>query len=211
MHAGDVMEQVVADLVAAIEAGAGEWTMPWRQMGATGWPANAVTHNRYGGGNALVLNFVAARQGYPSSQWATYKQWATIGAQVRRGERGTRGIYWHVTDAGTVTETDADTGETVTLQSDSRPRWARAFTVFNIAQVDGAEQVAQPEPDPLDRDAHAEAFFAAVPAEIRWGSGNPAYLTGADAVRMPRFDAFHTAGDAYATLAHDPLTAPGRP
>lgn len=38
MKAADVMEQVVSDLVAMMEAGAGDWAMPWRQMGPPAGP-----------------------------------------------------------------------------------------------------------------------------------------------------------------------------
>ena len=34
MKAQDLFEQVAADLVAAIAAGASDWRMPWRRLGA---------------------------------------------------------------------------------------------------------------------------------------------------------------------------------
>jgi hypothetical protein len=37
--------------VGAIEAGADDWHMLWRNLGATGWPTNAALGNRYSGGN----------------------------------------------------------------------------------------------------------------------------------------------------------------
>lgn len=203
MKAADVMETVVADLVAAIEEGAGTWAMPWRQMAATGVPTNAVTHKRYTGGNAVWFALVAQAKGYPSPRWATYKQWASVGAQVRKGERGTPGIYWNVRPAETIEETDPDTGETVELTTE-RVTWARSFTVFNAAQVDNATTVEAPaDLTPLQRIERAEAFFAAVPAVIGWGTGNPSYWPAADRVVMPAFDAFDTPEHAYGTLAHE--------
>src|SRR3954447_391202 len=167
MNATDVMDSVVARLVDAIEAGAADWQMPWRSLGSTGWPTNAATGNRYSGGNVLPLTIITHRRGWQSSRWATYKQWEAVGAQVRKGERSTRGVYWHTPTPDTMTETDDTTGDTVTLTADSRPRWARAFAVFNAAQVDGYDPPPTPELDPLTRDARTEAFFAAIPAEIR--------------------------------------------
>lgn len=204
MKAADVMADVVTRLVDAIEQGAGEWAMPWRSMGTGGWPVNAVTGNRYSGGNVLALALTAMERGYPSNRWATYKQWAAIGAQVRKGERGTQGIYWNVKPGETITETDTTTGETVELQSEDRVAWARTFVVFNAAQVDN-----DPTPTtaltltPLERDGCAEAFFAAIPADVRWGAGNPCYRPATDVVVMPAFGAFHSTPDAYATLAHE--------
>ncbi len=206
MKAADVMADVVADIVAAIEAGAETWSMPWRTLAATGIPTNAVTGNRYTGGNVLTLACSAQRHGYPSARWATYKQWASAGAQVRRGERGSHAFYWHVHPGDTITEIDSDTGETVELQSSDRVAWARAFSVFNAAQVDNdpnPEASTAPAGDPLKRIAHAEVFFGAIPATIEWGSGAPSYNIAGDRVVMPDFDAFDSAELAYATLAHE--------
>lgn len=202
MKAIDVMTDVVTELVAQIEAGAGDWSMPWRTMPA-GVPTNAATGVAYRGGNVLALSLAAARRGW-GNRWATYRQWEGRGAQVRQGEAGTRGIRWNVKPGDTITEQDPDTGETVTLQTADRVTSARAFVVFNAAQVDG-----DPNPPtaagrtPLERDQHAEAFFTAVPATVRWGAGNPCYRSGTDDVVMPAFDSFTTAPDAYATLAHE--------
>ena len=85
--------------------------------------------------------------------------------------------------------------------------------MFNAAQVDNDPAAPAPPPtlDPLDRDARAEAFFAAVPAVVRWGAGNPCYRPATDDVVMPAFDAFHTAADAYGTLAHELTHWTGHP
>lgn len=71
MKAADVMEDVVAELVTAMETGASDWSMPWRNMGTAGWPTNAATRNRYSGGNALYFAVVAIQHGYPSRSRAT--------------------------------------------------------------------------------------------------------------------------------------------
>jgi N-terminal domain of anti-restriction factor ArdC len=68
MNAADVMDEVVVRLVAAIEAGAGTWDMPWRSIGSTGWPANAATGNRYRTGAVWVFErreWVLRRPGRP--------------------------------------------------------------------------------------------------------------------------------------------------
>ncbi len=40
MNIDDLVQTVTADLVAAIEAGAGEWRMPWHQLPAVGLPVS---------------------------------------------------------------------------------------------------------------------------------------------------------------------------
>lgn len=205
MNAADVMDNVVTELVDAMEAGAGDWHMPWRNIGATGgWPMNAVTRNRYSGGNVVALSLTASLRGYHSPRWATFKQWQSVGAQVRKGERGTHCLYWNVKPAETITETDEATGEEVTLTTAASVRWARAFVVFNADQVDNdPNPAAAPTLTTLERDQRAEAFFDAVPASIRWGEGGPCYRPYTDQVLMPVFDAFDSTNDAYGTLAHE--------
>jgi antirestriction protein ArdC len=201
-HTHDQMSEIVGRIVDQIEAGASDWAMPWRSM-AAGWPTNALTTNRYTGGNVLAFAFTGMERGYTSSRWATYKQWQELGAHVRKGERGTCGFKYGVIPGDTRTDTDPSTGATVELQSRDRP-FLRSFHVFNAAQVDD-----DPAPDPvhvlepLERDAFAEVWFGNVPAAIAWGAGNPCYQLARDRVVMPEFDAFHTATDAYATLAHE--------
>ena len=94
-----------------------------------------MSHDRYRGGNVLALMASALLSEYPSGQWATYKQWAGIGAQVRKGERGTGCLFWTLKQEHTTVE-DEETGEDVQLSTLPRLR-ARAFVVFNAAQVDG--------------------------------------------------------------------------
>ena len=202
MNAADVMANVVAELVDQIEAGAGTWAMPWRTL-PTGIPTNAATGVTYSGGNVIALTLAAARRGWPN-RWATYKQWQALGAQVRKGQAGTYGIRWNVKPGETITEDDPDTGEPVTLQTADRVTWAKPFVVFNTHQVDGDPHPPTPSRvDPLERDQDADAFFAAIPARVRWGAGGPCYRTATDDVLMPDFDAFHTTADAYSTLAHE--------
>ena len=116
MNAAEPMAGIVARLVAQIEAGAATWEMPWRNFAATGWPTNAATGHSYHGGNAVILSVAALDAGYPGARWATYKQWAGLGAQVRRGEHATTGIYWHTQPAADTPDANDDD------DSDATPR-----------------------------------------------------------------------------------------
>lgn len=84
MSARDLYADVTAQVVRQIEAGAGNWKMPWQAIAEAGEPVNASTNKAYRGGNHLVLGMVGAVNGW-SGRWATYKQWQALGAQVRKG------------------------------------------------------------------------------------------------------------------------------
>ena len=87
---GDIYTRITDRIVASIEAdgGAGKWTMPWHKGAATGiMPRNAITGHEYHGVNVVVLWCIAEEHGYASGQWATFRQWKSVGASVRKGER----------------------------------------------------------------------------------------------------------------------------
>jgi N-terminal domain of anti-restriction factor ArdC len=90
-----VYQSVLASLIAAIERGADRYEMPWHAApGRAVLPVNASTGLAYQGLNILILWGILDKRGYSTNLWATYKQWAALGAQVRRGERATPCVKW---------------------------------------------------------------------------------------------------------------------
>src|ERR1700758_4541666 len=87
----DVYAQITAALIDAIEQGAGRYEMPWHSLSA---PVNALNHKPYRGINIVMLWAAAQKRAYSSNEWATYRQWEEIGAQVRKGERSTIVVFW---------------------------------------------------------------------------------------------------------------------
>ena len=55
---------------------------------------NAATDKPYRGVNILSLWADALFKRYVWGYWASYKQWQTLGAQVRKGERGTAIVFY---------------------------------------------------------------------------------------------------------------------
>lgn len=201
----DIYTRITAEIVAAIEAGAGKWHMPWHHNGtSTARPINVVSRKGYRGANVLALWAAAQAAGYPAGLWGTYAQWQTVGAQVRKGERATAIVFWKTTRARP--DDDADPDEA----TDERPRFfARGYSVFNQAQVDGyvAPEVAGlPE---TERLAHAEAFYANLGIPTVYGGAEACYVPSKDTVFMPSFEAFDSAADHYSTLYHEGIHATG--
>ena len=129
----DLYEQVTQALIAALEEGAGEYRMPWHSLSQ---PTNATSHKAYRGINTLLLWAAAQKHSYHSSEWATYRQWLELGGQVRKGERSTLIVFWKFFDSRSETEeTPEEDGEASTGKS--ARCMARAYHVFNAAQVDG--------------------------------------------------------------------------
>src|SRR3546814_514064 len=90
----DIYSSITAQLVAAIEAGAGEWRMPWHHRGAPVMRPRSAAGRAYSGINRLVLWASAEARGFESGTWATFQQWKSLDARVRKGETGTHVILW---------------------------------------------------------------------------------------------------------------------
>ena len=72
----DVHAEITARTVAAIEAGAGDFQMPWHRPGASfAIPKNALTDRPYRGSNILSLWIDADEKRFERQIWATFKQY----------------------------------------------------------------------------------------------------------------------------------------
>lgn len=60
----DIHQHITDRIISAIEAGAGDWQMPWHRGG--GHPVNVASGNRYRGVNILALWADAQVNGFSS-------------------------------------------------------------------------------------------------------------------------------------------------
>ncbi len=197
----DIYTRITESIVAQLEQGTRPWAKPWnaehlagritRPLRASGKP--------YRGINIVMLWMAASLKGYSAPIWMTYRQAAELGGQVRKGEHGTAVAY---ADKFRKTET-ADSGEEVEREI----FFMKHYTVFNVEQVDGLPPyfyaTAAPQISPLEKREQAEAFFAALAADIRHGGNRAFYALEPDFVQMPPFESFKDAESYYATLSHE--------
>jgi len=194
-------ENLTAKLVEQIEkiqaSGGDKWEFPWHRTGAM--PKNAISGHVFSGMNPFVLLLAADEKGYSTHRWATYKQWQSVGGNVMKNEKGQtllKPVFKKVKDP--------DTGKEET----KLVNWS-AYTVFNVAQVEGInpEDYDDKPKDLLDEAARverAEKAFAIVGADIETGDGSRAYYSPSnDKIVMPPFAYFKTPEGYYATLGHE--------
>jgi antirestriction protein ArdC len=194
----DVYTRVTAQIVTAIEQGAGTWKMPWHTSGRFAFsPINVTSKKPYRGINTVCLWAAAESKGYESGAWATYQQWQDRGAQVRKGERSTTVVFWKFANGETQEDGDGHTA------SGSRLLFTRGYSVFNAAQVDGYTAKAEPDRPMLERIAQADAFFSSIGATVRHGGNQAYYSPASEHIQMPAFQAFREAVSYYSTLAHE--------
>lgn len=198
MNYTDLATQVTARLVDQIEAGPGAWCMPWHTVPGVFDVRNAATGNHYRGANTLTLAVEAIDAEHPTGWWATYKQWADLDAQVRKGERSARIVKW--VPAKTKDNQPAPTGD---HEENRRTLVPRVYSVFNAAQVDGWTPPAPPTRTAIARHADAEAFIANTGAEITYGHNHAAYQPARDRIELPDPEQFTDTEAYYSTTCHE--------
>jgi antirestriction protein ArdC len=202
----DVYTRITSEIISAIESGTGTWRMPWHHDGSPiTRPMNLQSGKRYRGINVLALWVAANTAGYADGLWGTYKQWLASGAQVRKGERATTVVLWKERNPSRQQDDEADDGT-----DEVRPRlFARAFSVFNRAQVDNYEPTVRPILPETDRLHEADRFFAALQIPMVAGAYDAHYRINEDRIYMPPFGSFASPADFAGTLFHEAGHATG--
>lgn len=196
----DVFQSITAKIVQAIEAGAREFVMPWHGgIVSPSFPINAATDKPYRGVNIVALWVDAMIKRYIWGYWASYKQWQGLGAQVRKGERGSVIVFYKRLDEqeGEVNRGAKDEG-----QADSPRFVARASYVFNAEQVDGWEPPVPELKSLVQVNDEVAAFIASVGADVRHGTHMARYRRDLDCIEMPSPGLFVGSSTSSATEAY---------
>lgn len=198
-------EEVAAQIIKQLQQGTAPWQKPW-QPGEYTLPYNAATGNEYRGINSMYL----AMQDRSDPRWMTYNQASDAGAQVRKGSKGTKIIYWKFRDErqerdeqGRPVKDENGKPKMISVELE-RPRAFHAV-VFNAEQIDGLPplepKILGPEPERL---ARAEAILSNSGAKIHHVAGDRAfYRPSTDDITLPERNQFHSTDAYYATALHE--------
>lgn len=198
-------EVVAEKLIEQLKAGTAPWQRPWEPGEPNAYlPMNPTTGKRYKGINAIHL----MAQGRSDGRWMTYKQAAAVGAQVRKGEKGTPVQYWKFSEEQNKVDESGrpvlnakgePVKETVQLE---RPRVFFA-TVFNAEQIDGLPPIQKKE-QTWSAVERAEHILKASGASITHAPGDRAfYRPATDSIHLPDRGQFPSADNYYATALHE--------
>lgn len=200
----DIYQDVTNNIISILDkVDRDDYQAPFAGLANQGIPLNPTTEQTYNGINILSLWFNQQARKFTSNQWATFKQWKQHGAQVERGERGSRIIFYKTLKR---TETD-NNGE----ESEVSIPMLRTYTVFNANQVKGYEDEAtlSNSEDQVEPIQAAEQFCMNTKADIRTGENRAYYHLVEDYINMPETSAFMDTDDSsatenyYATLFHE--------
>jgi len=192
----DVYQQVTNQIIEAIEAGTSKFQLPWHRLNV-GVPVNVASGKHYNGINVVALWAQEMHKGYDASLWGTYKQWAEKGAQVKKGEKATRIVFYKSLEVE-----HEESGEAKEIPM------ARMSLVFNVSQVEGYAQEL-PNTEPVNDLTEVNHFIAATGADIEHLGQTACYIPSQDKILMPEKHLFkgtdnkNATDSYYATLLHE--------
>ena len=195
MPTTSIYESVTARILAQLEAGVIPWRKEWKSSSTCGLPCNHTSGKEYRGINILLL----LASGFNDARWLTYKQAQAIGAQVRRGEHGTKIVFWSLFNVQ-----DADAPED---DSARRVPFMREYTVFNVEQIEGLTQelpfdAPAFEPIPAAQGI-VDAYLRRAGITLQHGGNAAFYHPKLDYIQMPARTDFSGPDAYYSTLFHE--------
>ena len=194
----DIYQTITDQVIVAIERdGVAPWSRPWvGRDGGPRMPYNAKSGKAYRGVNVVALLCAAWAAGHTSGYWLTYKQAKELGGNVRKGEKGTKVVFWKLL------EDKKDPKNKIPM--------ARGYTVFNADQCDGLpERFYCPAEDAADQEkvdeenAEAEALIAASEARFIHQGTRACYSPSTDTIKMPLRETFKSWAGYYTTAFHE--------
>lgn len=172
-----------------------DWSKPWATQKG-GLPFNPARNARYTGGNVFGLMLQGWSAGFGESQWATYKQWKSIGKQVAEGQRSVANSIFY--------------SKVIDEDKNSFYHVMKLSPVFNIEQTVGYEPIdLKDKENKVTKVEAVENFISKVPCKVMT-HGNQAYYNPTDdVIVMPPEKAFiateheSETENYYSTLLHE--------
>ena len=200
-HKADIHQEITDAVVESLEAIRDQygkdhegfaWTKPWIDT-ANGMPRN-VDNKPYRGINVLLLLIQASKMGYGQNVWGTFKAWKAKGGKIIKGSKSTKITFYRE-----IKSEDKETGE------ETKIRFLRTYSVFNIAQVEGVtiQDDTQTLTNQVERDKLIDSFVAGTNAILKDGGNRAYYSPTNDFIGMPKLEQFKTTDGYYSTLLHE--------
>jgi len=186
-----VYQEVTDSIIKQLENGAMPWIKPWATDSTA--DKNFLSQAPYKGINRLMLGLSSMVQGFNTPVWASFKQWQTVGATVRKGEKGTKIVFY-----SPVTKENKATGDSESYNL------LKTYYVFNASQVDGVTIQAPTVPDkPFNAIEAAELRIKLTGAVITHGGDSAFYAPSVDKINVPHKASFISEASYYATVFHE--------
>lgn len=180
-NSNSVHETITQQIIEAMQSSKGV-QMPWIQ--SSGLPINAITEQPYNGINILSLWASATKNGFTSNQWGTYKQWQSVGAQVKKGEKASLIVFYKP-----LTPNDGDDDANT---QNRFPFVLKSSSVFHLDQCEGFTNKGQENLliNKTEKIENADQFIQNTGAKIIIGGEKAFYSPVRDEIVMPDLHLF---------------------
>jgi len=186
-----IYSEITQSIIEQLENGAAPWIKPWKADSSA--DKNLVSQKPYQGINRLLLGMSSMVKGFSVPVWASYKQWEAIGANVKKGEKGTKIVFY-----SPVSKENKQTGDL------EKYAVLKTYFVFNAAQVEGIDIVpAETVAAEFSAVELAEQRIIKTGAAISHGGDAAFYMPSADRIQLPNKSAFDSEANYYATAFHE--------
>ena len=187
-----IHKKIADQVIEAMKTSGNNWIQSWA-VPSDQQPTSVVTGEVYTGVNWLILSLAKFDQNFTTGNWATYRGWQKLGAQVKKGSKGHQIIYFN-----TVKIDDQNSEESKTIP------YAKPYTVFNADQVEGydfseVEAMFHDMPDTVADDL-ANKIGVKI---INDNKTQALYIPSKDTINMPMQSQFKDPESYAATLLHE--------
>jgi antirestriction protein ArdC len=164
----DLLNNFSKTLATKLQSTNGKWEDIFKRGSM---PINASTNKRYKGINWLMLNYETEQKEYSKSVFASYKQWASLKAQVKKGSKGTPIVFYKPIIRMSKVDPTKEVNAGCILNYS---------TIFNIDQVDLSESTYKPDEFKSGKQYsidQIDTFVKATKVEIQHSNGNGCYYS----------------------------------
>ena len=185
-----VYEMVTDRIIEQLEKGVIPWQKPW--TGVRSGAYNRISKKPYSLLNQMILKH--------DGEYATFKQWQSLGGHVRKGEKSEIVVFWKIQPI----EEEKEDG----TKEDKQIPFLRYYNVFHISQVEGVEPLSKDalnDIEPIEKaDQILNNYWTRENITVEHKAGDAAYYSpGRDLIRLPLFEQFTYANEYYSTAFHE--------
>ena len=188
--AKSVYEMVTDRIISQLKQGVIPWQKPF--TGIRSGAYNRISKKSYSLLNQMLLQY--------EGEYATFKQWESLGGHVRKGEKSEIVVFWKIQPVEDIREDGTKQVKQIPL--------LRYFNVFHISQVDGVEPLPKDALNDIEPIEKAESilhdYWNRENITVEHVKGNDAYYSPSrDLIRLPLFEQFTDANEYYSTAFHE--------
>lgn len=191
----NIYEMVTNRIIKELEHGVIPWEKPW--TGVRSGAFNRISKHPYSILNQMLL--------YRPGEYATYKQWQSLGGKIKKGEKAQFVVFWKMLQMEEENENGGKTKKIIP--------YLKYINVFHIDQVEGVEPLKQPFKEVKSIDEADEIINDYVEREgIKFNAiaSNEAYYSPLnDMVVVPLKEQYNDIEEYYSTTFHELVHSTG--